>query len=86
VPDCTLVASGGLASGVDAAKALALGADIAGFGRSLLGAGVDSAEEAALALERIEFELRAAMFGIGAADLGEMRGTPLLVRPDRDWN
>jgi isopentenyl-diphosphate delta-isomerase len=85
VPDCTLVASGGLANGVDAAKALALGANIAGYGRSLLGVGVDSADEAALELERIEFELRAAMFGIGAADLSELRGTPLLVRPDRDW-
>ncbi|TNJ67378.1 type 2 isopentenyl-diphosphate Delta-isomerase [Paenibacillus hemerocallicola] len=85
VPDCTLVASGGLANGVDAAKALALGANIAGYGRSLLGAGVDSADEVALVLERIEFELRAAMFGIGAADLSELRGTPLLVRPDRDW-
>lgn len=80
VPDCPLIASGGLASGVDAAKALALGADIAGFGRSLLGAAVDSAEAASHALERIEFELRATMFGIGAADLGQLRGTPYLVR------
>lgn len=79
-PDCLLIASGGLAGGVDAAKAIALGANIAGFGRSLLGAGVDSAEAAAVVLERIEFELRAAMFGIGAADLSELRDTPLLVR------
>lgn len=79
VPDRVLVASGGLAGGVDAAKAIALGADLAGFGRSLLGPGVRSAEEASLALERIEFELRAAMFGIGAADLSALRGTPLLM-------
>lgn len=79
-PDSVLIASGGLASGVDAAKALALGANIAGFGRSLLGAAVESAGEAAAVLERIEFELRAAMFGIGAATLEALRGTPLLVR------
>ncbi|MEF3301879.1 type 2 isopentenyl-diphosphate Delta-isomerase [Paenibacillus sp. GYB003] len=79
-PRVTLVASGGLANGVDAAKAIALGADVAGFGRSLLGAGVRSAEEAAQTLERIEFELRAAMFGIGAADLDGLRGTRRLVR------
>lgn len=80
VPNGTLIASGGLANGVDVAKAIALGADIAGFGRSLLGAAVGSAEQVALSLERIEYELRAAMFGIGAADLKSLRGTPLLER------
>ncbi|WP_342773071.1 type 2 isopentenyl-diphosphate Delta-isomerase [Paenibacillus flagellatus] len=79
-PGCTLIASGGLATGVDAAKAIALGADIAGFGRSLLGAAVGSAERTAQTLERIEFELRAAMFGIGAGDLRKLRDTPRLVR------
>ncbi|RKN84653.1 type 2 isopentenyl-diphosphate Delta-isomerase [Paenibacillus ginsengarvi] len=78
-PNLPLIASGGLATGVDAAKSIALGADIAGFGRSLLGAGVKSAEEAAARLERIEFELRAAMFGIGAGKLAELRGTSRLV-------
>lgn len=79
-PACAIVASGGLVTGVDAAKAIALGADLAGFGRSLLGAAVGSAEEAGLALERIAFELRAAMFGIGAASLDQLRGTPRLER------
>ncbi|GAA3405356.1 type 2 isopentenyl-diphosphate Delta-isomerase [Paenibacillus hodogayensis] len=77
-PGCTLVASGGLATGVDAAKAIALGADVAGFGRSLLGPAVESAERAALVLARIEFELRAAMFGIGADSLERLRATTLL--------
>jgi isopentenyl-diphosphate delta-isomerase len=78
VPGCTLIASGGLANGVDAAKALALGADLAGFGRSLLGPAVRSAEQAAQSLERIEFELRAAMFGTGARDLAALRSAPLI--------
>ncbi|CAM4360247.1 type 2 isopentenyl-diphosphate Delta-isomerase [Paenibacillus tarimensis] len=83
--DVTLIASGGLRSGVDAAKALALGADLAGFGRSLLaGAAVGGREERLAAiyhqLERIEFELKAAMFGIGAASLEELHGTDRLVR------
>lgn len=79
-PGCTLIASGGLTSGVDAAKAIALGADLAGFGRSLLGPAVGSPEETDLALQRISFELRAAMFGIGAASLSELRGTPHLTK------
>lgn len=79
-PDAVLIASGGLAGGVDAAKCLALGAHLAGFGRSLLRSAVTS-EEALLALaERLERELRAAMFGIGSASLGELRGTDRLIR------
>ncbi|WP_245948262.1 type 2 isopentenyl-diphosphate Delta-isomerase [Paenibacillus sambharensis] len=83
--DVTVIASGGLRSGVDAAKSLALGADLAGFGRSLLaGAAVGGREERLEAihhqLERIEFELKAAMFGIGAAALAELQGTDRLVR------
>ncbi len=79
-PDTTLIASGGAASGVDAAKALALGADAVGFGRALLAPALDSAEALDELFARIEFELRAAMFGIGAGSLSELRGTRRLVR------
>ncbi|MBW5447809.1 type 2 isopentenyl-diphosphate Delta-isomerase [Cohnella sp. CFH 77786] len=72
LPDVPLIASGGLASGVDAAKALALGADLAGFGRSLL-------REAATGgdlhgkLERVELELRIAMFASGTRKVADLR-------------
>ncbi|MBO7748414.1 type 2 isopentenyl-diphosphate Delta-isomerase [Paenibacillus sp. MWE-103] len=83
LPDAALIASGGLASGVDAAKAIALGADLAGFGRSLLGGAADpgdgSAEPLMRVMARIEFELRAAMFGIGAATVGALRATDRLL-------
>lgn len=85
LPDAFLIASGGLHTGVDAAKAIALGADMTGFGRSLLpqAAGEDaerSAERLLEQFERIEFELRTAMFGIGAANLRQLRGSARLVR------
>ncbi|WP_373271256.1 type 2 isopentenyl-diphosphate Delta-isomerase [Paenibacillus sp. MY03] len=85
LPDVTLIASGGLFNGVDAAKAIALGADLAGFGRALLPqaaskAGEQSVEGLISQFGRIEFELRAAMFGIGAASLEELRQTDRLVR------
>jgi isopentenyl-diphosphate delta-isomerase len=74
-----------LNTGVDAAKAIALGADIAGFGRSLL-AGAAASEDGRAGsetlynqLERIEFELRTAMFGIGAATLSQLRDTDRLT-------
>ncbi len=85
LPQTTIVASGGLRSGVDAAKALALGADLAGFGRVLLpqaASGELSQELLLQQFERIEFELRAAMFGIGAGTIDELRATTrLLAKP-----
>ena len=65
---------------MDAAKALALGADLAGFGRSLLGPAVSSEQALDEALAQVEFELRTAMFGIGAADVAALKGTRRLVR------
>lgn len=84
-PHGALIGSGGLRHGVDAAKALALGADLAGFGRGLLGPAVTS--EAALddALAQVELELRIAMFGIGAADLPALRGTSRLLRKYNEY-
>lgn len=74
------MATGGLKHGVDAAKALALGADLAGFGRNLLGPAVDSEEALDAALAQVELELKIAMFGIGAPDLATLRGTSRLIR------
>ncbi|WP_438493160.1 type 2 isopentenyl-diphosphate Delta-isomerase [Paenibacillus sp. IHBB 3054] len=79
-PQGALIGSGGLRHGVDAAKALALGADLAGFGRNLLGPAVQSEEALDHALAQVELELRTAMFGIGAPDLAALRGNPRLIR------
>ncbi|KZE64883.1 type 2 isopentenyl-diphosphate Delta-isomerase [Fictibacillus phosphorivorans] len=76
-----LVASGGLKHGVDAAKSLALGANLAGFGRMLLPAAVENDVEPLLEqMERIEFELRAAMFGIGVGSVEELAQTKRIVK------
>ncbi|SEM96911.1 type 2 isopentenyl-diphosphate Delta-isomerase [Lihuaxuella thermophila] len=75
IPGGFLIASGGLKNGVDAAKAIALGADLAGFGRSLLPAAVSSAEEIARRLKQIELEMKIAMFGIGTVNVRELKGT-----------
>jgi isopentenyl-diphosphate delta-isomerase len=81
-PDGLLIASGGLRSGVDAAKCLALGADAAAFAAPLLRAAV--AGRAALddELRRLQTELRLAMFCVGAASVAELRATPHLARVD----
>ncbi|CAH1195674.1 type 2 isopentenyl-diphosphate Delta-isomerase [Paenibacillus sp. JJ-223] len=78
-PESALIGSGGLYNGVDAAKAIALGADLAGFGRSLLESAVASDEALDQRLEQVEFELRTVMFGIGAGRIEELRMTNRLV-------
>ncbi|WP_160032699.1 type 2 isopentenyl-diphosphate Delta-isomerase [Paenibacillus sp. An7] len=79
-PGKAVIGSGGLTSGVDAAKAIALGADLVGFGRSLLGAAVESEEALHQRLHQVEFELRTAMFGVGAPRPTDLQGTKRLIR------
>ncbi|MFE0557818.1 type 2 isopentenyl-diphosphate Delta-isomerase [Paenibacillus sp. NPDC058910] len=79
-PTCALIGSGGLQSGVDAAKALSLGADLAGYGRGLLGSAVESVEALDQRLAQVELELRTAMFGIGAGNIDALKSTNRLIR------
>lgn len=65
--DALLVASGGLTDGVDAAKCLALGADLAAFGRRLLPAAADGPQAAREELAVIIEQLRVATWAVGAA-------------------
>jgi len=81
----TIVATGGIATGLDVARAIALGATAAGIARPVLralagNAGSGGGRGAALAaLERIEAELRAAMLLTGSRDLGSLRRAPRVV-------
>ncbi|MEC0283416.1 type 2 isopentenyl-diphosphate Delta-isomerase [Terribacillus saccharophilus] len=77
-PDC-LIASGGITNGVEAAKAIALGADMAGYGRSILPEAVDSKEALLERFEQLELELRISMFGIGAQNLEALKNTDRLI-------
>src|SRR5699024_3146359 len=70
-----LVASGGMKTGVDAAKALTIGADVVGFARQLLQAATESTEAVIKQMDQIEFELKTTMFGIGAKFLDELKNT-----------
>jgi isopentenyl-diphosphate delta-isomerase len=81
-----LIASGGVRTGLDGAKALALGADMVGVARPwlvVLERGYQGAREY---LESFIGELTNAMFLVGAANLTELQDKKLVVTGDtRDW-
>lgn len=73
-----LIATGGLRSGLDLAKAIALGADVGAMARPMLVAAHESEEALTTFVQDTLDELRIAMFGIGAATLDSLRNTPHL--------
>ena len=77
-PDLPVIASGGFRSGVQAALALALGADLVGIARPLLEAAMESAEATSEALVFFIETCRIAMFSSGARDLAALRRAPML--------
>lgn len=78
VKEVELIASGGMHTGLEAAKAIAFGADLVGFGRSILKEATQSVEDVIEVMETKELELRMAMFGIGAVSLEALKGTERL--------
>jgi isopentenyl-diphosphate Delta-isomerase len=83
-PEARIFASGGIRDGIDAAKAIALGADLVGVAGPFLRAAAEG-EEAAWDLGRELVEtLRIAMFSVGARTLADLRFTPRLRRRSED--
>jgi isopentenyl-diphosphate delta-isomerase len=80
-PEARIFASGGVRTGIDLAKAIALGADVAGMAGPFLRAacaGEGAAHDLAVELGEV---LRVAMFCVGAPTLTELRHTPRLLGP-----
>jgi isopentenyl-diphosphate delta-isomerase len=73
LPQMPIVASGGIRTGMDAAKALALGADVVAVARPLLAPAIESAAAVEDWLESFVDELRVCLHGCGAADLAALR-------------
>ncbi len=68
-PHIPIFASGGIRGGVDIAKSIALGANLAGMAGPFLKAAAESQESVLQVIERITSEIRIAMFAAGAKDL-----------------
>jgi isopentenyl-diphosphate delta-isomerase len=83
----TTIATGGIRTGMDVARAIALGASCAGIARNVyqafLEGGVDGARSFLL---RIERELRSVMLLCGAKTIEELQQAPRVVTGElRDW-
>ncbi len=84
--DIPLIGSGGIRNGLDAAKALALGARVVGIAREVLPAALNSAEAVIKRLEEIIRELKIAIFLTGARNVEEMRDTSYVIRGElQQW-
>jgi len=76
-PNIPIIASGGLRSGTDIAKCIALGAVLGGMARPFLKAATQSVEDTVQTILEIRREIQVCMFAAGAAGLEDLRNTPL---------
>jgi isopentenyl-diphosphate Delta-isomerase len=72
-----LIASGGIRNGLEAAKCIALGAQLVGLAAPLLRPATEDARAVERVLRQLTTELRTIMFVVGAQDLVALSATPL---------
>jgi isopentenyl-diphosphate delta-isomerase len=81
-----VIATGGVRSGLDAAKALALGASLVGVARPLLQAALEGDAAVDAWIEQLLAELRAVLFLTGSRTVADLRLRPRVVLgPTRAW-
>lgn len=82
-----VIATGGVRHGLDAARAIALGATAVGVARPLLEAALEGGAEAVAAwIDAFETEIRLAMFLVGARSLADLASAQVvIVGRTRQW-
>jgi len=74
-----VIASGGVRSGMDIAKALALGADLCGMALPLLRPAMESDEALCSTIDALHEQLMVTMFLTGSARVADLRKVPLYI-------
>jgi len=83
-PDLTIIGSGGIRNSLDAAKAIALGADLVGIARPALEAYYSGRLK--IFLKSLIHGIKAVLFLTGSRSIYELRQRPLVVTgPLREW-
>ncbi|MCZ7551131.1 MAG: type 2 isopentenyl-diphosphate Delta-isomerase [Anaerolineae bacterium UTCFX2] len=77
-PQMTVIASGGLRSGVDVAKCIALGARLGGMASPFLKAAAVSVEDTIQTIQELRWEIQVCMFVAGAGDLNSLQQLTLI--------
>lgn len=80
LPDFPLIASGGLVSGIDAAKGIALGASLAGLAGRFLKAAAESETRLMMLVEEISFQMKICMFSAGVKDIDALKKISLIKK------
>ena len=79
-PNLPLIASGGLRDGMEVAKAIALGADLAGLAFPFLQAASESEQALDELIELLMAEIKTVMFCTGNKNLTELKRSPSLIK------
>ena len=84
--DIPVVSSGGIRSGLDAAKAIALGADAVGMALPALQSAYEGQDALNQMVDRFNESLRIAMFLLGVSNLEELKQSNLIIKGEtKDW-
>jgi len=74
-----VIGSGGIRSGEDVAKALALGASLTGIAWPALSPALNSSAEVKELLGLLTYQLRSVMFLVGADSIGKLKASPIVL-------
>ncbi len=74
-----IIASGGLRTGVEVAKSIALGANLGGMAKPFLEKAVESREALSEHVDHILREIKVVMFLVGAKNVEELRSVPVVI-------
>jgi isopentenyl-diphosphate delta-isomerase len=81
-----IISSGGIRNGLDAAKALALGAEAVGLALPVLKEAYMGYEAVKIKIMKFIEELKVAMYLVGASDISDLRKSDLLIMgKTREW-
>jgi isopentenyl-diphosphate delta-isomerase len=75
----TVIASGGIRSGIDMVKAMILGASLCGLARPFLKPAMESADAVRTVIQRLKREFVTAMFLLGADRIEKLQGNEKLI-------
>ena len=81
-PDMPIFASGGLRTGLDIAKCIALDASLGGMAGPFLKAATRSLDDTILAIQEVAREIQVTMFVAGVGNLEELSNTPLVEKTE----